>query len=65
MQFITSEEYAKRITLFDERSFSANKKTSLWPQKDLRHFKQKTRQANQALKGDQICVVLAPEKINS
>jgi 2-polyprenyl-3-methyl-5-hydroxy-6-metoxy-1,4-benzoquinol methylase len=64
MQFIASEEYAKGITLFDERSFSVNKKTSLWSQKDLQHFKQKSHQANQALKGDQICVVLAPQKIN-
>jgi hypothetical protein len=64
MQFIASEEYAKGMTLFNERSFSVNKKTSLWSQKDLQHFKQKTHQANQALKEDQICVVLAPEKIN-
>jgi len=60
MQFITSKEYAKGIMLFDERSFSVNKMTSLWSQKDLQQFKQKTRRANQALKEDQICVVLTP-----
>jgi hypothetical protein len=48
MQFIASEEYAKGMTLFDERSFSVNKKTSHWSQKDLQHFQIKTRQANQA-----------------
>jgi len=57
-QFIGSEQYKKGITLLDPQSYYVNKKTSIFSKADIKKFQIKARQANESLKGDQICVVL-------
>jgi SAM-dependent methyltransferase len=57
-QFIASEQYRMGITLLDPRSYEVNKKKSIWTKSSIKKFKEKARYANNAMKGDQICVVL-------
>jgi hypothetical protein len=46
------------ITLLDPKSYEVNKKQSIWTKAAIKSFKEKALQANAAMKGDQICVVL-------
>ena len=57
-QFIASEQYRMGITLLDARSYEVSKKNSIWTKSSIKKFKEKARNANIAMKGDQICVVL-------
>jgi len=57
-QFIASEQYRMGITLLDPKSYEVNKKQSIWTKAAIKSFKEKALQANAAMKGDQICVVL-------
>lgn len=57
-QFIASEQYRIGMTLLDPKSYQVNKKNSIWSKEMIKKFKEKARQANKALKGDQICIVL-------
>ena len=57
-QFIGSEQYKKGITLLDPKSYYVNKKTSIFSKADIKQFQVKAHQANESLKGDQICVIL-------
>ena len=57
-QFIGSEQYKKGITLLDPKSYYVNKKTSIFSKAAIKQFQIKAHQANESLKGDQICVVL-------
>jgi SAM-dependent methyltransferase len=57
-QFIASKQYQMGITLLDPKSYAVNKRRSYWSKNDVLQYKEKARLANQALKGDQICVVL-------
>jgi SAM-dependent methyltransferase len=59
MQFIASEQYRNGISLLDPKSYAVNKKRSGWSRDAIAAFKQRAVDANQALKGDQICVVLS------
>jgi SAM-dependent methyltransferase len=58
MQFIASEQYLKGISLLDPKSYAVNKKASPWTKQQVRTFQDKAKAANEALKGDQICVLL-------
>jgi hypothetical protein len=53
-----SKQYQMGITLLDPKSYAVNKRRSYWSKNDVLQYKEKARLANQALKGDQICVVL-------
>ena len=63
MQFIASEQYQKGITLLDPNSYAVNKKASSWSKAQVKAYQQKAHEANRVLKGDQICLVLAQNKL--
>ena len=58
LQFITSEQYRRGISSFDPKSYTMNKRASIFTSRELREFKKRTNRANQMLDGDQICFVL-------
>lgn len=61
MQFIASEQYRSGISLLDPKSYVVNKKLSGWSKGAIAAFKKRAFDANHALKGDQICVVLSSD----
>jgi 2-polyprenyl-3-methyl-5-hydroxy-6-metoxy-1,4-benzoquinol methylase len=62
-QFIASEQYRMGMTLLDPRSYEVNKKQSIWSKSAIKKFKEKARNANNSMKGDQICVVLVANQL--
>jgi SAM-dependent methyltransferase len=65
IQFIASEQYRSGISLLDPKSYIVNKKLSGWGKNTIAAFKKRALDANQALKGDQICVVLSVDRTQS
>lgn len=60
LQFIASEQNRRGVALMDPRSYAVDKRTPLFTPQEVAGFKRQAEAANQALRGDQICVILAP-----
>lgn len=60
LQFIASEQNRRGIALMDPRSYAVDKRTSLFTSQQVQGFKRQAEAANKALRGDQVCVILAP-----
>jgi ubiquinone/menaquinone biosynthesis C-methylase UbiE len=57
-QFIFSEQYQVKISLFDHRSYLMNKKKSIFSSEQLKDFGLRADLANKNMRGDQICILL-------
>lgn len=60
-QFWGSEQYAKDISLLDERSYYINPGKSIFGFKDIESFRRKALELNRERLGDQLCIYLIKE----
>lgn len=61
-QFWASKQYAADIPLNDPRSYSMNPAASIFSQEDMKAFERRAVQANKALRGDAISLILKATK---
>src|SRR4029077_21048818 len=57
-QFWGSEQYEKNIPLNDPRSYSVNKKNSLFSEGQIKEWEKKAEELNKDQQGDQACFYL-------
>lgn len=59
LEFYGSEQYARGIPLSAEESYWSNKKSRLFSEKELEHFRQKAREVNESQRGGRACFFFA------
>ena len=57
-QFIIAEQYKRGIWMYSERAWGVNPANSIFSKRDIRRFKQRTRQLNAQKRGDQAAFIL-------
>ena len=57
-QFWASEQYLRDIPLIDRRSYFENPKNSIFSKKQIKEYKEKTKELNKSKEGDAACFYL-------